>query len=609
MRLIKFADNPQTSDGDQGQVAKLETLYAAAMTERKKAEQEWLANIDILAGNHREAFQQDVMRFSRTNSNYVASKTKDRQNLLYALFRQAAAAGVDNAAEQVAVAATSEPDDLTAAELASDLIKHRYDADDEYNIRIHEELWRLSTGFCCRFTSWNPDLDGYGRDGVLLKGAGDIETAVLTPFHVLVCPWVDSSKPRPWYIIADVRDIDEIGDLYGKPVEAEEVAQDTASLNQLLSNVVTDNHGSPQSRKHAAILKRLYHRPDVKHPNGRVWTWANGVLLDVTDLPEGEIPLVERIWFPVPGRIYPYSFITPLRPLQAEIDKTMSQLVELKNRQLRGDMVVKGIMPTAGQEQPVKSYRDHETGQKVIYVDAQVQDWSFMEYNLNTAEAQTLLELKWRNMQVIAGINTGSTLGTEPSGQPTATELALRKEADTAGLSLFRNMGNWQQSKVERQKIIVARNHYFMERMIRTVGESNAPKVTAFYGAELRGVDDVRPKPIPMMTEAQKTSIKMDLATAQAWDFTGTPTQIANKVQAILNSGLPDATEEIEKMLPGLTVEQIFEAASASVQQQLGLGLKQGELANAEADAMMGAGEGEEAAPESVAAAMMGGGA
>jgi len=342
MRLIQFADNPVQSDEDQAKIAKLNSLKEAARKERKKVELEWQTNAYILAGKQGEAYANDVLRYTRVVIPPVTGKANVNINLIYPLVRQAAAAGVDNSAQQVAIAATSDPDDMSAAELATDLIAHGYDRDDEYNLRLHEELWRLTTGFCLRHTSWDPKKTGYGLNGMELKGAGDIDTTTLTPLLVYVCPWVDASKPRPWYIISDVRDVDEIFDLYKKKVEPEEVAEDARIANSLLTSVVTQGNSSPDTRKHPAILNRLYHIPGANYPNGRVWTWSGNVLLDETDLPEGAMPFQELVWFPVPGRIYPYPFISPLAGLNHEIVRSINQMIELKNRQLRGDIIVKG---------------------------------------------------------------------------------------------------------------------------------------------------------------------------------------------------------------------------------------------------------------------------
>ena len=606
-KLIRFADNPERGDTGQGVIAKLNVMWEAAETERKKAEGEWYANAAALAGKQADAVVKDVELNRKIKVPYMAKKANVNVNLLYPLVRQAAAAGVDAAARQVAIPATSEPQDIYAAELATDLIAHRYDADDEETLRLHEELWRLTTGLCFRNTYWDPKKPGYGLDGIIMPNAGDIETRTLTPLHVHVCPWADSSKPRPWYIVSDVRDTDEIGDLYGVKVEPEDVADQTKMLDQLLSNIVTDGTSTPARRKNAVILKRLYHVPGPKHPQGKVWTWANGVLLQESTLPEGEMPFVEEVWFPVPGRIYPYPFVTPLVGLQREINRTINQMVELKNRQLRGDIVVRGQMPTEETQSPVTTDWDAETGQKRIWIDNTVQDFEFMRYDLNTNDAQALIALKWENMQRIAGLHDPSTGETSAQAQ-TATEIAVLKEADTAGLALFRNIRNHAQSKIDRQKIVIARNHYAVPRFIRVTGENNAPKTAFFYGAELRGVDDVRPRPVPMMTEAMKQQIRRDLAGLGAWDLSGPIEVKAGKVKLIMESGLPDPDTEVETLTGGVTVEEIYQANGQAIRLAMDMELKQGVMAEAQADAMMGAGEGEEAAPESVAAAMMGGG-
>jgi hypothetical protein len=596
--LVQFADTPDGEDAKK--VADLEALYDLGDTERRKVEQEWWQNACYLVGKQWEKVADDIRNFSNRRVYIPAQipKTQLTSNVLYPLVRQAAASGVSNMAQQQAVPSTNDEADVLAAEVATDYIQGRFHEDGEEDLRLHEEMWRLTMGICIRKTYWNPDADGYTYGNTKVEGIGDVTTEILNPLQVHLCPWADGSKQRPWIIESDVRDINEIGDMYGKKVEAEEYADHTKVLDNLLSNIVLSKHDGTAQRKHAAILKRLYHIPNKRYPMGRVWVWANGVLLDETDLPEGEMPFVELVWFPAPGRVYPYSFISPLRELQREINIATSQWVELKNRQMRGDIVIRGTgAPT---EEIVKtSYGDD--GQKRITLGPDVQEFQFMQYNLNANEAKDQIAAHWDNMQRIAGLHDPST-GESPGKAVTATEIAILKEADTQGLAMFTRMRDRAQSRIERLKLLVARNHYHIPRMVRVVGESNAVRVQYLMGADLRNTEDVRPRPSPLITEAMKAQMIQEAVGKGLFDFSGTPTMIANKIKALQASPIPDIDQEIEAQLEpaGLSIQAIFAAAAQFTALQI-----QGQLAQAAMinEQMLGSEE-DEAAPQTTLQAM-----
>jgi hypothetical protein len=238
-----------------------------------------------------------------------------------------------------------------------------------------------------------------------------------------------------------------------------------------------------------------------------------------------------------------------LRDLQREINTTLSQLVELKNRQLRGDYIYVGSgVP--------KQRISKETGQKVVMLPASTTKFEFMRYDLNTGEAELLLQRFWNYFMQIAGLHE-QALGQNPAKAVTATQVALLREADLAGLTLFRSGFDAAYSKVARQKILIARNHYRVPRLLRVVGENNATRVSAFFGSDLRNTEDVRPRPIPQLTELQKQEIKQNNIAQGLYLMSADPVEQLAKIAALRVTGLPGVEEEIEAMLAPMTEEEL----------------------------------------------------
>ena len=425
--------------------------------------------------------------------------------------------------------------------------------DEEEDIRFRDILWAMVCGQALRFTSWDPALDGVGfvsslSRQVRLPRAGDIDTRTLNPWRYHLPPWCEQAREAEFIIVSDVRDVAEINDLYpGKDVQAEEVSVGIAMVQGLAGAVLGGTGGFTERRKNAALLKRMYVAPTPKQPEGVLYVWANGELLQKGPLPEREMPFVPLEWFHVPGRLYPLAFVTPLREPQRQYNITLSQLIELKNRQLRGDLVVHGAV----NEEDITQDVDPETGWKRIRVAPHVQGFELMQYPLPSAEAEALLMRFWTDAQQLAGLRDPS-LGNNPPGVTTASGLQLLRESDVQGLGLFRAGFDRAYSRVARQKLVLAQRHYKVPRLLRVTGESNRPMVRSFMGADLRNTEDVKTQPRPMLSEAQKAQLRQDMVSRGIYGPYQGPQQKLAMLTALLYSGLPNAREEVEALCRAL---------------------------------------------------------
>lgn len=546
-------------------------------SERRKIEPEWGTNILFLAGRQWESAADDMRRFGRVAiPSGIPNKVKITSNKIIPLFRQAQSVVADNIATAVAISPTSDEGDIARAKLATDFINSRVFEDREQQKRRAEIAWAMTCGRCVRFTSFDPDADGFGIDGKM-EGVGDISSVTLNPWQTHFSPWNSSTEGQDFVIVSDIRTTDYINDTYkpAKEVKPEEVADSAKWLDRLVNSVVIgaeySNSNAPKRSK-AAILNMMYCKPTRKYPQGRVITWANGVLLKETTLPESMMTLSCIDWLPIPGRQYPLPFITPLRDLQHQINITLSQLIALKNKQLSGDILVDGegmVTTEYGREvtgwdittgQPNSWAR---TSQKVIRLGAGVRSFQQMQYNLNANEAEVLLSRLWNDMMDAAGIRE-TTLGNTPPSGTTATQIMALKESDAQGMTFFRAGFNLSYCDVDKHKIVVAANHYDIPRMVRVVGKKNAVSTQAFFGSDLQDIFDVRPRSIPMMTETQELQMRSELAAQGAFDLTGTAQQKLSKVKVLLGSSIPGIQEEVETLLGGMTVEDL-EAACAVI--------------------------------------------
>jgi len=553
MRLPFTED--QGTEEEQARIAYLESLYKDADKARRAAEPDWASNIGFLTGKQWDAYEEDIRRFRKIPIKAPSSKVKLSMNETYPLARQAASALRQGEASQIAIASTNDPEDMEAAQLATKLLDSRLLADDEETKRLNTVLWAMNCGTIFRETSWDPDLEGdvVGYD-TPQWGVGDISTEVVNPFTIHICPWSDCFTPAPWVIRSDVRDVGDIADIYGKKVEPEEVADLTSMLDRLLSGIVTGGQSATPKRNQAVILKRLFVRPTAKYPTGRMFVWANKVLLADTELPMGMFPFTRADWFPIPGSAYSLPMISPMRDVQRELNITISQLIELKNRQLRGDIAFDG-------PGDVTFTTDPATGAKTIRVPYGTTKWDFVTYDLRTTEADVLANRFMDALRQAAGIHE-PTMGDAPGKAVTATQLQLLKEADMAGIGLFRAGFDKSNCAISQLKLQIAHDFYQVPRILRVVGQSEVKEVQAFMGSDLRNTRDVRPKNSPIVSETMKIQMMQEQINAGNHILEGTPTQIAAKVEAWLVSGIPNIEEMVDQWLAPLTVDDIRSASA-----------------------------------------------
>jgi len=564
MRLRFFGDVDKKGTDDQtGTLSKLESLYKICDGTRQQYETEWQANAMFVEGTQWDDPVTDQRQWPnrRIPLKTPETKVKVTDNWLYALLRQGVAGLRDNLGQQIAIPSTTEIEDVLAAEIGTDFLQFCHDEHNEFTKRYRELLHAAIYGRGMSKVIWDPDIDGEGENGKLRR-AGDISRMTLSPMQYYVDPWSSAFEECEFVIEVMVKDVEEVNALFPGHELKEEDYQDAT---RLLDVVAAGGGASIPKRKGACILKAMSVRPRERDlRKGRLIYWTKDAVLDIRDLPDALFPYQALDWFPMPGRNIPLSFVKPLRDLQRRYNILLSQIFELANRQLRGDIAVRGSGEITEEE-------DEETGQKRIYIGAGVDQFEFMKYDLNPQTAAMLMAQLFSDAQQLAGVRDPS-MGKNPPGVRTSSALLLLKEADTAGLSLFRTGFDQAYCQVARQKLVLARNHYKTARMIRTVGTGNRlEKVQAFFGAELRNTRDVRTRPIPFLTEAEKRQIKQEQIAAMLYGpYLGPQDQYA-KMKALVASGLPGVEDEVEQLCAPLTMEELRELAGRMNAEQAGM--------------------------------------
>lgn len=157
---------------------------------------------------------------------------------------------------------------------------------------------------------------------------GDIRVEAMSPFNVYLDPTAKTFKDCKYAICVHYLDPDEIYTRWKVRVSPDSVPVDADSALPF-----DNSSGAPQ--RTVKTIYEAYFLPTAAMPNGRYVVWMTGpnqILLDEKwPYASNVLPLVKFPGVRVPGRIYDSSVVEHAIPLQKELNKTLSQIVEYKN--------------------------------------------------------------------------------------------------------------------------------------------------------------------------------------------------------------------------------------------------------------------------------------
>lgn len=246
--------------------------------------------------------------------------------------------------------------DFKAAQMAERLVEFWWE-DFALDDRLEEALlWSIIAGQGYWKISWDPyaskqmrfTLDPEGQPivddkikeyfeaqmaqmGVPLQekvvNLGDIKVEAMSPFDVYLDPGAKTFDECKFAICVHTMSKEEIKERWKVDVEPDAAPAEPDSI-------LSFNQGVPQEH----IVKHVYFGyflPGAGNPNGRYVVWIespNQILEDTKwPYPINKLPLVKFPGLRTPGAVYDGSYVEQAIPLQKELNRTLSQLIEYKN--------------------------------------------------------------------------------------------------------------------------------------------------------------------------------------------------------------------------------------------------------------------------------------
>jgi hypothetical protein len=259
-----------------------------------------------------------------------------------------------------AIPASGSNADVKAAQLADKLLEHwwkEFSLDDKLAEAL---LWSIITGQGYWKITWDPNagkqmrflLDPNGQpitDSALqdlfraeLANAGvqpqeqvvymgDIKVEVLSPFNVYCDDSAQVFEDAKYVICIHYMTPEEIKKKWGVDVKPDSLPSGLDLAPTLPGSSVNSTEPSVKG------VNVGYFLPQPTLPNGRVVVWVDEHILEdhPWPYPFDKLPLVKFPGIRVPGQLYDMGDVEIAIPIQKDLNKTISQIVEYKNLTLK----------------------------------------------------------------------------------------------------------------------------------------------------------------------------------------------------------------------------------------------------------------------------------
>lgn len=391
---------------------------------------------------------------------------------------------------------------------------------------------------------------------------GDIKVEALSPFDVYVDNTARTFAEARWAVCKHSLSSEEIKRRWGVDVKPDAVSADYDSA-------VPFSNARDADEPNVKAVYFLYYLPGPECPKGRYVVWCekpNTILYDGPwELPHQMLPLVQFPGIRMPGRVEDEAIITHARPIQKEINKTISQIVQMKNLTVAPQMLA-----------PVGSMRQRPTNEPNAVIEYAPINGAVPEWRQMPAIPPYVFE-HLREMQGRIDRLFNITLVGRGEVPPNVEAgLAIDLLQETAVDQVAPVIQSIENALARAGKIMIslAHKYYVEERIMKIRGEGGRVYVEKFKQSDIDGGVDFRaeagsglPRTRAMRMMRIKELVGMQvLRPDQALKYLDLADM--NGVRARLLADEEQASREIDKLLNGepINPEAVMEAQQALMQ-------------------------------------------
>lgn len=449
------------------------------------------------------------------------------------------------------VPATTEDEDLISARVAEQIFDSVYTNYDLKRTIRQAEWWNCVCGNSFIKTAWDKNAEFVSGNKTQ---QGDLSYQVFTPFHIYVPELQEPDiQKQPYVIQATTQSVDWVKQTFP---ELKNINTDVNQEGDILDSGFLNIIGAKNVVRNQVLVLEVWMKkgkqsllPDggmVTIIGGQVAQKVDGMPYNHKEYPYQKLNNVET------GRFYSTSSIEDIIPLQRELNRTRSQIIEAKN------MMSKPKLLAASGSIEAKQITA-EPGQTIYYKMGYPAPTPMPLPSLPAYVLEEVNQLM-ADMDDLVGQHQISRGGV-PGQMRAASALQFVKEQDDTVLSgLIENLEEVLES-MGKQTLALFVQYVNQERMIRTVGDDMVFDAQLFEGSFIKGNTDIRVESgsaLPQ-SKAAKQAFVMDLLKMgfippeQGLDMLD-----IGGIEKIYESYLVDkrqATRENQKMMMSLVVE------------------------------------------------------
>ena len=481
-------------------VSWVKSEYEKAKQARKQEEQDWYLQLAFYNGKqYHEWVEKGNGQILEAPRN-PAGTPRITVNRIEPIIRTEIAKTTSGHPSATVIPASNDDDDLMAAQAAEQVWQAMYDkANFQTDILQKSEFWRAVTGNAFIKTYWDssakqieptPVQDPYTGEKKVIQqvtSTGDVAYEVITPFHMFVPDTTEENlENQPYIFNVYTKSEQWVKSTFGG-VLPKDFVPTKVSATEILDAALMDNRGSLTSKPDAVLVIEMWAKPNGCPflPKGGLVTIVDN---EIVQFAENGIPYSHKMYpfahtYSIPtGKFYRRSVIKNLIPIQRELNRTRSQIIQAKNLMAKPQMMYdegsvdpKKVSAKAGIWIPVRPGFSRPTPVPIQPLPSYVlQELEHLQADFEDLSGQH---------QVSRGNSGGVTA---------ATAINYLQERDDSYLATVFSSIEAAIEKTAQQSLSLFIQYVTNERLVKTTGLDGSFDASMLSGADIASGNDIR---------------------------------------------------------------------------------------------------------------------
>jgi hypothetical protein len=483
-------------------VAWVKSEYEKAKQARKMEEQDWYLQLAFYNGTQYRDWTEVIKGAPKQliDAPNPAGTPRIVVNKIEPIIRTEIAKTSSGHPSATVVPASNDDEDLMAATAAEQVWQAMYDkANFQTDVLQKSEFWRAVCGNVFTKTYWDPSAreitptptqDPYtGERKIIQKetSKGDVAFEVVSPFHLFVPDLAEESiENQPYLFNVYTKSENWVKSTFGG-VLPKDFKPSKVSATEIMDATMMDVKGGNTAKPDAVLVIEMWAKPNGCPflPKGGLITIVDN---EIVQFAENGIPYSHKSYpfahaYSIPtGRFYRRSVIKNLIPLQRELNRTRSQIIQAKNLMAKPQMMYhegavdpRKLSAKAGLWIPVRPG---------FAMPQPVPIQPLPNYVLQEVQQ---LESDFEDISGQHQVSRGQS-----GGVTAATAINYLQERDDAYLTTIFASIEAAIEKTAKQAISLFIQYVNTPRLIKTVGTDGAFDATVLAGADIASGNDIR---------------------------------------------------------------------------------------------------------------------